>query len=255
MLFKSLLEQASLYNIRILISGGGPLPSETFKKFNELGLNFVQGYGLSETSPIVALNPIEHFKVKSVGKIIPQIEVKIESENNGKIGEILVKGPIVMKGYYKNEKAMNEIMTSDNFLRTGDMGYLDKENYLYLTGRKKNIIVTEGGKNVFPEEIEYYYELEDGIEQVLVKGFIKDEKLKSEDIEAIIYPNYDYYSEKFGNIPKEELQEKIKGDIEEKRTRINGLLPFYKQVKRIIILEEPMEMTTTKKIKRFKVNK
>ncbi len=254
-IFKSLLEQASLFNIRILISGGAPLPPETFKQFNQLGLDFVQGYGMTETAPIIALNPVEHFKIKSVGKAIPRIDVKIDSEDGKNIGEILVKGPIVMKEYYKNEGATKEIFDNDGYLKTGDMGYLDKENYLYLTGRKKNIIVTEGGKNVFPEEIEYYYELEDGIDQIMVKGYIKDEKTRSEEIEAVIYPNYDYYYEKFGELKKEDIAEKIKNDMEEKRVRINNKFPYYKQVKRLVLLEEAMEMTSTKKIKRFKVNK
>ncbi|MCD6579736.1 AMP-binding protein [bacterium] len=254
-IFKGLLQQASLYDIRILISGGAPLPPETFKQFNELGLDFIQGYGMTETSPIIALNPVEHFKIKSVGKILPQLDVKIELDEGKKIGEIVIKGPIVMKGYYKNQEATYEIMNDQGYLKTGDMGYLDKENYLYLTGRKKNIIVTEGGKNVFPEEIEYYYELEDGIEQVMVKGFLKENKVGSEDIEAIIHPNYDYYYEKYGDIVKDDITIRVKEEMEEKRNRINSKFPPYKQVKRVMIMKDPMEMTSTKKIKRFKVNK
>jgi long-chain acyl-CoA synthetase len=169
------------------------------------------------------------------------------------IGEILVKGPIVMQGYYENESATKEIFTEDGYLMTGDEGYLDKDNYLFLTGRKKTLIVTEGGKNVFPEEIEDKFQLYDEIEQILVRGFIKDKKMKTEDIEALVYPSKEYFNEL-------EKKEKIKvGDqyIENKINTIikevNDDLVIYKKIKRVKILSESMEETTTRKIKRFKV--
>ena len=244
-LFKSVLEKASLSTIRICISGGGPLSPSTFNIYNQLGLDFVQGYGLTETSPIAALNPVEHFKIKSVGKIIPGIDVKIMNPDHDGRGEIAIKGPIVMKGYYKNEEATREVMTEDNYFLTGDVGYLDSENYLYLTGRKKSLIVTEGGKNVFPEEIEDRFQLFDEIEQVLIRGYIKDKKNMTEEIEALIYPS-------------EEMRDKyVKAEIEERMreivSEVNKGLQQYMWITRIKVLDQPLEMTTTKKIKRFAV--
>ena len=252
-LFKPILKKASIDRIRICISGGAPLASSTFKKYNQFGIDFVQGYGLTETSPIITLNPPDHYKESSVGKVLPKVDMRIFDPDTKGIGEILVKGPIVMQGYYENESATKEIFTEDGYLMTGDEGYLDKDNYLFLTGRKKTLIVTEGGKNVFPEEIEDKFQLYDEIEQILVRGFIKDKKMKTEDIEALVYPSKEYFNEL-------EKKEKIKvGDqyIENKINTIikevNDDLVIYKKIKRVKILSESMEETTTRKIKRFKV--
>ena len=160
-------------------------------------------------------------------------------------GEIAIKGPIVMGGYYKNPEATAEVMNDDGYFLTGDVGYLDSENYLYLTGRKKSLIVTEGGKNVFPEEIEDRFQLYDEVEQILVKGYIKDAKNKIEEIEALFYPS-------------EELREKKNAEEIEARFReivheVNKNLQQYMWITRIRVLGEPLEMTTTKKIKRFKI--
>jgi long-chain acyl-CoA synthetase len=244
-IFKTVLEKASLSSIRVCISGGGPLSPSVFSIYNQLGIDFIQGYGLTETSPIVALNPIERFKVKSVGKIIPQIEAKIINPDASGRGEIAIRGPVVMKGYYKNEEATKEIMTDDGFLLTGDIGYLDSENYLFLTGRKKSIIVTEGGKNVFPEEIEDKFQLYDEFEQVFVRGYIKDKKNLTEEIEAFFYP-----SEELRNkYKKEEIQEITKKIVNE----VNKKLLTYMEITKIKILDSPLEETSAKKIKRYKV--
>ncbi len=246
-IFKSVLEKASLSSVRICISGGGPLSPSTFKIYNQLGIDFVQGYGLTETAPIVALNPVEHFKIKSVGKMIPDIETKILDPDDEGRGEIALKGPVVMKGYYKNREATDKVFTEDGFFLTGDVGYLDSENYLYLTGRKKSLIVTEGGKNVFPEEIEDKFQLHDEVEQVFVRGYIKDKKNISEEIEAMFFP-----SEELRNkYSKEEIYEKIKEIVSE----INKEMPQYMWITKIAILDKPLEMTSTKKVKRYKVGR
>ena len=244
-LFKTVLEKASLSSIRICISGGGPLPSSTFNIYNQMGLDFVQGYGLTETSPIAALNPTEHFKIKSVGKIIPGVDVKIIDPDSEGRGEIAIKGPIVMQGYYKNPEATAEVMTEDGYFLTGDVGYLDSENYLYLTGRKKSLIVTEGGKNVFPEEIEDCFQLFDEVEQILVKGYIKDKKNMTEEIEALFYPSEEFRTGR--------SEEEIENRMNEIVHIVNKDLQPYMRITRIKILDKPLEMTTTKKIKRFKV--
>ena len=150
-MFSFILKKVSLDKIRICISGGGPLPASTFKLSNQLGIDFVQGYGLTETSPIINLNPVFDYIETSVGKTIPGVEEKIVDPDSDGNGLIYIKGSMVMQGYYKNPEATAEILTEDGWLNTGDIGHLDSRNYLYLTGRQKNIIVTEGGKNVFPE--------------------------------------------------------------------------------------------------------
>ena len=244
-LFKTVLDKASLSSIRICISGGGPLPSSTFNIYNQMGLDFIQGYGLTETSPIAALNPKEHFKIKSVGKIIPGVDVKILDPDADGRGEIAIKGPIVMQGYYRNPEATAEVMTEEGYFLTGDVGYLDSENYLYLTGRKKSLIVTEGGKNVFPEEIEDCFQLYDEVEQILVKGYIKDKKNMTEEIEALFYPSEDF--------SKGRSAEEIENRMNEIVHEVNRDLQPYMRITRIRVLDEPLEMTTTKKIKRFKV--
>jgi len=252
-LFHSILAKISLENIRICISGGGPLPASTFKQFNQLGINFVQGYGLTETSPIVTLNPVEHYKETSVGRVIDRVEVRISEPDEEGNGEIQIKGPVVMPGYYKNEAETEAAFTEDGWLKTGDIGHLDTENYLYLTGRQKSLIVTEGGKNVFPEEIEDHFQLYDEVEQILVRGFIKDEKMKTEDIEAFIYPA----EEAFQALAKKQGLALDEGTIENRISEligeVNANLPIYKRISRFKVLKEPMEMTTTKKIKRFKI--
>jgi long-chain acyl-CoA synthetase len=249
-MFGFLLKKVCLENIRICISGGGPLPSSTFRQFNQLGIDFVQGYGLTETSPIVALNPVEHYKEASVGKVIPRVEMRIrESDADGR-GEILIRGPVVMQGYYRNEAATREVLSEDGWLATGDVGYLDRENYLFLTGRKKSMIVTEGGKNVYPEEIEDRFQLHGEIEQILVRGYLIDRKMKTEGIEAVVYPSADQLRET-GTDPRdaEAVRRRIQAVIRE----VNAWLRPYQRIQRLSIAGEPMEMTTTRKIKRFKV--
>lgn len=239
-MFRGILAKVSLDTNRICICGGGPLPESTFRMFNQLGIDFVQGYGLTETSPIVALNPKEAYREASVGKMIPGTETIILDPDERGCGEIAIRGSMVMKGYYKNEEATAEVMTEEGFLKTGDVGYLDEDNYLYLTGRAKSMIVTEGGKNVFPEEIEDKFQLFDEIEQILIRGFLLDEKMKVEGIEALIYPSDDgkkVPAERFGEIIDE----------------VNRELKSYQKINRHRILDEPMEMTTTRKIKRFAV--
>ncbi len=244
-LFHSVLDKASLATNRICISGGGPLASSVFKQYNELGIDFVQGYGLTETSPIIALNPVEHYKETSVGKVLPRVSMKILDPDERGVGEIIVKGPMVMQGYYKMPEETAEVFTEDGWFKTGDLGYLDSENYLYLTGRAKNLIVTEGGKNVYPEEIENEFQLFDEVEQVLVRGYVADEKMKVEGIEALVYPNPELFKAENGATPAS-----IKARMEAIVAEVNQRLLPYQRIERTVVLEEALEMTTTKKIKR-----
>jgi long-chain acyl-CoA synthetase len=205
----------------------------------------VQGYGLTETSPIINLNPIEHYKETSVGKVIPGIDMKILEPDERGIGEVAVKGPVVMQGYFGMPDETAACFTADGYFKTGDLGYLDGENYLYLTGRAKNMIVTEGGKNVYPEEIENEFQLFDEIDQVLVRGYVRDRKTKSERIEAVVFPSPEFFKNA-GTAVKDEVKARIAAIIAEVNAR---LLP-YQKIEKTTILDKPMEMTTTKKIKR-----
>jgi long-chain acyl-CoA synthetase len=253
-MFRFLLEKLSLEHIRICISGGGPLPASTFRQYNQLGIDFVQGYGLTETSPIVTLNPTDRYKVTSVGKLIPRVEAKIVDPDEQGRGEITLKGSMVMQGYYKNPTATREAFTPEGFFLTGDVGYLDRDQYLYLTGRKKSMIVTAGGKNVYPEQIEDRFQLYDEIEQILVRGYLADERRKVEGIEALIYPRAEHYSpeepEAWQGFDSEEVRAGLHRIIDEVNAR---LLP-YQKIDRFRVLDTPMQVSSTKKIKRFTVD-
>ncbi|MDR0569588.1 MAG: AMP-binding protein [Spirochaetaceae bacterium] len=238
-MFAPILAQASLSTLRICICGGGPLAPEVFRKYNQLGIDFIQGYGLTETSPIIALNPVEHYKETSVGKVLPQTDMKVLDPDAGGVGEIAVKGPMVMQGYYEMPAETAAVFTQDGYLKTGDLGWLDSEKYLYLTGRVKNMIVTEGGKNVYPEEIENEFQFFEEIDQILVRGFIADKKRKIEGVEALVFPNPDFFKD---SEPKPRI-ERIIAEVNQR------LLP-YQKIGRFVILPERMEETTTKKIKR-----
>ncbi len=243
-MFHFLSSQLSLDNVRICISGGGPLPASTFRMFNELGIDFVQGYGLTEASPITHVNPVEAYRITSVGKKFPMEEVKIIDPDSDGNGVICIKGPMVMKGYYNNEEATREVLSEDGWLNTGDVGHQDEDGYLYLTGRAKNVIVTEGGKNVFPEEIEDRYQLYSEIEQCCVIGFIKNKERQAEGIQMIIVPSEDYMKSVGGD---KAVAEKHMNEIV---AEVNRTLQQYKRVEKVTVAYEALPMTSTKKIKR-----
>ena len=251
-LFKKVLVQANIYTLRVAICGGGPLSSGVFKAYNAAGINFIQGYGLTETSPIITLNPVEHFKIESVGKdFAPYEEIKIINPDKDGIGEIAVKGPMVMKGYYNMPKETKAMFTQDGFLKTGDIGKLDSEHYLILCGRAKNIIVTSGGKNVYPEEIEDMFQLCDDIQQITVQGYEENAEEKSEGIEALVYPSDDVFA-KFGVKRNDALfiTDDVRHMIQTDIDNVNKNLPPYARITKVTILDKPLEMTTTMKVKR-----
>ena len=255
-LLHSVLDAANISTIRVAICGGGPLASSIFKGYNALGIDFIQGYGLTETSPIIALNPMEHFKVESVGMdFSPWEEIKILNPNEQGIGEIAVKGPMVMQGYYNMPYETAEMFTKDGFLKTGDLGWMDKEHYLMLSGRAKNLIVTEGGKNVYPEEIEDAFQLEYDVEQIMVRGYVANEDTKSEEIEALIYPSDDLLARLEIDRANAAKDKRVYDEIKLIVDKINKGLQPYARVSKITILDKALEMTTTRKIKRGAVAK
>ncbi len=256
-LFHGVLEKASLASIRICISGGGPLAPSVFRQYNQLGIDFVQGYGLTETSPILTLNPVEHYKETSVGKVLPETDLRILNPDENGIGEIIVKGSMVMQGYYQMPEETAEVFTEDGYFKTGDLGYLDDENYLYLTGRAKNLIVGEGGKNVYPEEIENEFQLYDEVAQILVRGYKDKQDQAGELIEALVYPNQELFAAGGAAAPEDgsaATPEQIEARIKEIVSEVNHGLQPYQRINRTVIVQEEMEMTSTKKIKRGKVD-
>ncbi len=188
-----------------------------------------------------------------MGKILPQTTMKILDPDERGIGEIAVKGPMVMQGYYKNKKATDEIMTADGWLKTGDAGYIDNEQYVYLTGRKKSLIVTEGGKNVFPEEIEDQFQLFEEIEQILVAGYLIDKKTKAEGIRTFIFPAEIYVKSVKEKHGEQEAAAVVQARLEEVVSEVNKKNVGYKHITKVTVVDKAMPMTSTKKIKRFEV--
>ena len=257
-MFKAVLKQANIYTLRIAICGGGPLAPSVFKTYNELGIDFVQGYGLTETSPIIALNPIEHFKINSVGRdFYPYMDTKIiekepviSKKGIGIVGEIAVKGPMVMQGYYNMPDETAAMFTEDGYLKTGDLGWMDSERYIMLCGRAKNLIVTSGGKNVYPEELEDAFQLYYDIQQITVRGYYKEGDETSEEIEALIYPADDLYKRLGYERNNDFVQEEVFEAIEKIVHKVNKQLQSYEQITKITLLKEPLEMTPSQKVKR-----
>lgn len=244
-LSKSIKNKLGLSELRLLVSGGAALPDWVFDGFQELGITIIQGYGLSETSPIISANPVSNPKKGSVGMVIQSDEVEIRELDAEKNGEIFLKGPNVMKGYYNNTDETSSIFTDDGWLKTGDIGYFDSDGYLYITGRKKFVIVTSGGKNIFPEEIEEKLTRSPLIEEALV--FSPDDK----EIQTIIFPNMDEYkainNKSSAGIRDEELYNLLGKEIK----NLNRNLETYKRISKFAIKLDEFPKTTTRKIKRF----
>ena len=178
------------------------------------------------------------------------MEMKILDPDEKGIGEVLIKGPMVMQGYYKMPEETKNVFTEDGWFKTGDLGRLDDEHYLYLAGRAKNMIVTEGGKNVYPEEIENAFQLVTDIEQITVKGYIVDKATKSEGIEALIYPSDDLFKRLNILRGSDYSIDLVRDEIQDAVNKINKELVVYSRISKITILDEALEMTTTKKVKR-----
>ncbi len=243
-MFAPLLKQMSLENTRLCISGGGPLPEFTASMFHRLGIDFVQGYGMTETSPITHLDPVENFVLESVGQIISPYQQKIVEPDDEGNGLIFIKGSCVMKGYYKNPQATSEVLDQDGWLNTGDVGHIDEHGYLYLSGRRKNVIVTEGGKNVFPEEIEDCFQLYDELAQVCIIPYIEDPVLKNEGVRLLALPSESLIEKCSGN--SAEIEREISHIVDE----VNSNLISYKKITKLTVIDKALETTSSAKIKR-----
>ncbi len=231
-------------NLRSIICGGAPVPPEIVRDFKHLGILVLEGYGITECSPLVAVNPYGKARLRSVGVPIWGIDVKIAYDEGQTTGEILVKGDNVMLGYYKDEEATAAVFTDDGYFRTGDIGYL-KDGYLYITGRKKNVIILSNGKNVFPEEIEEYISR---IPFVLESVVLGRENANGEIvITAIVVP--DMKNPEISDKTPEEIYTAIKDAV----ININKRLPSFKHVTNVEVRYEEFEKNASKKIKRYKI--
>ena len=244
--FKKLRDRAGLSSVRILMCGAAPLPAAIPECFDILGIRFLQGYGLTETSPVLTLSPFHRAKYASVGKAIPGAELRILEPDRDGIGEILARGDMVMKGYYNDQEETGKVI-KDGWFHTGDLGRKDEKGHLYIAGRKKNVIVTSAGKNVYPEEIENQLLQSPYILEALVLG--KKVAQRTEEVEAIIVPNYEYIQQSSENQSWDE--EKIRTLIKDEIAKCCGGIADYKRVKHFQVRKDEFEKTSTRKIKRF----
>ena len=236
--------------LRVFIVGAAAANPNILSDFRKLKLNTLQGYGLTECSPLVAGNTDFFQKDDAAGLPIPNVEYKIDNPNNDGIGEIIVKGPNVMLGYYNNPEATSNVI-KNGWFHTGDLGKVDENGYLYITGRCKSVIVTKNGKNIYPEEVEYYLNDNPLISESLVQG-IQEEDSDETYVKAQIYPNLEAISEYLkGSVP---TKEEIKKIISNVVSSVNSKLPNYKHIKGFIIRDKEFEKTTTQKVKRYGKN-
>lgn len=228
-----------------IVCGGAPLNPQLIKDFEDFGIDILEGYGITECSPLLAVNELGKQRLRSVGPAVKNVKIRIDKEKEGdETGEIVACGPNVMLGYYRNEEATKAVFTDDGWFCTGDIGYMDDDGYVYITGRKKNVIILSNGKNIFPEEIEEYL----GQIEIIAESVVVGKPLpESNDIviTALVYPDY----EQLQGLDADAIYEKVKDKID----AVNRELPQYKQIRQIIIRDTEFEKTTSRKIKRYKL--
>ena len=244
-LFKQIIDNLG-GKMRFVISGGAPLDPEVQKGFNNFGIRMVQGYGLTETSPVICAE--NDFKTRngSIGVPMENVTVEIVNKDENGIGELRAKGPNVMLGYYENEEETNKVL-KDGWFYTGDLGYMDKDGFIFITGRQKNMIVLKNGKKVFPEEVETLVNRIDIVEECMVFGMPDENDKNDLKLSVKVVYNKDEVKEKYGDISEEEIRniiwEKIKNDV-------NTTVPRYKHIINMILTDKELIKTTTKKVKR-----
>lgn len=237
--------------MRLCISGGAGISPDVVDGFQKLGFTFLQGYGLTETSPIISVNTLERNRVGSVGPVMPGVTVRIEDPDLDGNGEILARGPNIMKGYYRNAEATSQVLSKDGWFRTGDYGHIDDDGFIFITGRKKNVIVAKNGKNVYPEEIELVVGRDGHILECMVAG--KQTETKGEEIWIIVVPDMEKFiitAEENGfSLTTEYLADHMRKVVRD----FNTSQPIYKRIARFIIREDEFPKTTTRKVRRKEV--
>ncbi|MEE0269283.1 MAG: AMP-binding protein [Clostridia bacterium] len=232
-------------HIKLFVSGAAALEKEVEEDFRAWGVNLCQGYGLTETSPVIGVETNENFRVGSIGKALPHVQSKIEDANDEGMGELVVKGPNVMLGYFNDEKATKEVM-EDGWFRTGDLAKIDEDGYIFICGRKKSVIVLKNGKNIFPEEMEALVNKIEGVKESFIFG--KQQSDDKDDIKINVKIIFD--REVMQEAYKVETDEEIYKVLADKIKEINQIMPKYKAIRGILISEKPLLKTTTSKIKR-----
>lgn len=238
-------KRLGLDRLKLIVSGGAALSEPASEGLEKYGFPLLQGYGMSETSAVISANPFSKPKNASGGLALENTEVEIRDADSEGIGEICVRGPNVMDGYYKNPAATREILSDDGWLRTGDLGYFDHEGYLYITGRKKSVIVTKGGKNISPEEIEEKLTPLETVEEAIV--FSPDD----ERIQAVIFPEAEGISKRLGQSPQHGDDERIWDILKGQITELNRRLEPHKRISHFAVAREELPKTTTRKVKRY----
>ena len=230
--------------LRLLVAGGAGLDPEAEKGFNQLGIRMLQGYGLTETSPVIAAEDDKYTRLGSIGKAFPSLEVKLEDVNEEGIGELVVKGPSVMLGYYNNEEETKATLEPDGWLHTGDLARIDKDGFIFISGRKKFVIVLKNGKNIYPEELETLVNKIEGVKESFVYGMPEDDG--DYKISARIQYDKQIVKEKYNVTSEDEIKEALWQEIK----IINKTMPAYKYIREISVTEDDFIKTTTQKIKR-----
>lgn len=238
--FSTIIDQLGGH-LRFIVNGAAPINPEVSRGFNEFGILTVQGYGLSECAPTVASEYVGHVKPGSCGLALPNIETRIDDPDENGIGELCVRGDNVMMGYSGDEEATREVISEDGWFHTGDLGYFDKDNYLWITGRKKNVIVLKSGKKVFPEEIETLINFLPYVEESMVFS-----RIWCGDISLWVKVVYSDQYLAQNKLTREDLEKKFAQDLE----RINATLPRYKEIRHFFLSNRPTVKTTTQKTKR-----
>lgn len=248
-LFQPIRAKAGLGSVRLAVSGGGPLSIETAEFFDAIGIPIVQGYGMSENGPLISVNLPERKDNRSVGFPVKYTEVRIADRGSDGVGQIEVRGPSMMIGYLDDPRATKEAFTADGWLKTGDLGRIDFRGFLFITGRLKSLIVTEGGKNVYPEEIEGKLSDSPWVKEVLVIGRPMAPGHSGEDVVAVLYPDFDKVS--FAYPGKETDQAFVRSLIKADIVSVNKSLASYEKISDFIIRSEPFIKTSSGKIRRF----
>lgn len=235
--------------IKTMIVGGAAIDGDIMGFFRDLGITAIQGYGLTETSPMVSLNPEEPKLIDntSAGHLLPFVECMIADKGDDGVGEICFRGPNIMMGYYKNQESTDEVII-DGWFHTGDLGYLSDKDYVYITGRKKNVIIAANGKNVFPEELEFYLMKNECIEECMVWGDEDNEDSLKRGIYATIRPSKEIIAEELG---EDATDEQVREYIERIVDKQNETMPLFKRINHVIIREREFDKTTGLKIRRF----
>ncbi|MDR0689014.1 MAG: acyl--CoA ligase [Spirochaetaceae bacterium] len=245
---RGIRKKTRLDSVRIMVGGGGPLNPKTADFFESLGFCVVHGYGMSENSPLISVNTPWHKNNVSVGLPVKYTEVKILDPSGEGIGEIAVKSPSLMLGYYENPEATREIFTGDGYLKTGDLGYRDDKGFIFINGRKKNLIVSSGGKNIYPEEIEAHFEGSRVIGEILILGR-KEAEFGGEQVFAVVVPHAEALAEDYPG--KEGDDAFIRGLVKKEIEQVNRTLVGYKKISDFVIRREEFEKNAQKKIKRY----